>query len=166
MDAPVEPFSCSAMPEHCLISVFGDEPGRASLQGFWRASLQLPGALRSRWQARSLAQITDAEVFRRSQGDYFYDRFLAPSTVPEKPKVLFISPYPICPPVHGGGLFMYQTLRELSQLCEVHAIVLLDYPSDLEPNLELRTFCASAEFIVRGSVPDQPNRFHPAGGSA
>ena len=30
---------------------------------------------------------------------------------PERLRVLFVSPYPICPPVHGGGVFMYQTLR-------------------------------------------------------
>jgi hypothetical protein len=28
--------------------------------------------------------------------------------------VLFVSPYPICPPVHGGGVFMYQTVHELA----------------------------------------------------
>ena len=40
--------------------------------------------------------------------------------------MLFVSPYPICPPVHGGGVFMYQTLRELAKLAEVHVVELLD----------------------------------------
>ena len=46
---------------------------------------------------------------------------------PPRLRVLFVSPYPICPPVHGGGVFMYQTLRELARLAEVHVVELLDY---------------------------------------
>src|SRR5438445_543627 len=41
--------------------------------------------------------------------------------------VLFVSPYPICPPIHGGGVFMYQTSMELAKLCDLHLIALLDY---------------------------------------
>ncbi|MCU1258051.1 MAG: glycosyl transferase, family 2, partial [Bryobacterales bacterium] len=135
-----------------LLSVaFGDEPGRATLSGLWRAFLQLPGAIGSRWRARSLAAVSDTDAFLRPRGGHFHDRFLAPATIPERPRVLFVSPYPICPPVHGGGVFMYETLRQLSKLCEVHAVVMLDFASQLEANLELRTFCASAEFHVRGA---------------
>ena len=47
---------------------------------------------------------------------------------PERLRVLFVSPYPICPPVHGGGVFMYQTLREMAKLAEVHVVELLDWP--------------------------------------
>ena len=132
----------------------GDEPGRATLGGFWRAFLQLPGALGSRWRARSLAAISDTEALLRPRGGYFRDRFLAPATVPERPRVLFVSPYPILPPVHGGGLFMYETLRELVKHCEVHAVVMLDWPHELAPNEELRKLCASAEFHVRGGGQD------------
>jgi GT2 family glycosyltransferase len=38
-----------------LSAFFGDSPERASLAGLWRASLQLPAALRSRVRARGLA---------------------------------------------------------------------------------------------------------------
>ena len=65
--------------------------------------------------------------------------------------MLFVSPYPICPPVHGGGVFMYQTLREMVKLAEVHVVELLDWPSQEADNEELRTFCASAEWLVRPS---------------
>ena len=71
--------------------------------------------------------------------------------VPERLRVLFVSPYPICPPVHGGGVFMYQTLREMVKLAEVHVVELLDWPSQEADNQELRTFCASAEWLVRPS---------------
>ena len=133
-----------------LLSVaLGEEPGRATLYGMWRAFVQLPGALKSRWRSRALAVVDDDEAFARTLGAHFRDRFCADGAPSGTPRVLFVSPYPICPPVHGGGLFMYETLRELSKLTEVHAIVMLDDLSQLEANLELRDFCASAEFFVR-----------------
>ena len=63
---------------------------------------------------------------------------------PEQPRVLFVSPYPICPPVHGGGVFMYQALREMARLTETHVVELLDVEWQIAANEELREFCASA----------------------
>ena len=94
-------------------------------------------------------KVDDSEAFRRSTPAYFYDRFLAPATVPERPRVLFVSPYPIVPPTHGGAVFMYNTLRELVRTCDVYAVVMLDYPHERAANEELRSLCAGAEFIVR-----------------
>ena len=140
-----------------LLSVFfGEEQGRATLGGFARAAMQLPGALRSRWMARSLACVTDTEAFARPRGSHFHDRFIAPATTPERPSVVFVSPYPIMPPTHGGGVFMYHTLRELSRLTEVHALVMLDYDHEQTANLELSNFCASVTLHVRRGM-DQPN---------
>ena len=137
-----------------LSLIFGDEPGRANLFGWWRAFQQLPLAVLSRWKARQLACVSDTEAFHRTQAGYYYDRFIAPVTVPEKPRVLFVSPYSIMPPVHGGGVFMYQTLRELSKHCEVHAVVMLDYEHEVESNRTgLPKFCASVELIVRKVAP-------------
>ncbi len=117
----------------------------------WRAFRQLPRALSSRRKARSLARISDTEAFRRPLGGYFRDRFEPMDAAPQSLRVLFVSPYPICPPVHGGGVFMYQTLRELVKHAEVHVIELLEAPEQEVDNLELRRFCASAEWIVRPS---------------
>lgn len=151
----------------------GSVPGRTGAGGILRAFRQLPQAARSRWRARSLAAIDDSEVFRRTQPAYFRDRFEAgPDYVPGRPRrlrVLFVSPYPICPPVHGGGLFMYYTLRELSRWCDVHAIVMLDYASQLAANEELREYCRTVEYYVRtadrnphlGSItPHAVHEFH------
>jgi glycosyltransferase involved in cell wall biosynthesis len=44
---------------------------------------------------------------------------------------------------------MYQTLREMVKLAEVHVLELLDWPGQEADNEELRTFCASAEWLVR-----------------
>ncbi|HEY7388858.1 MAG TPA: glycosyltransferase [Bryobacteraceae bacterium] len=127
---------------------FGDAPGRPNLAALWRAFLQVPEAMHSRWRARSLARITDTEALLRPLGGYYRDRFaeIAPAN---RLRVLFVSPYPICPPVHGGGVFMYQTLRELVKLAEVHVIELLDLPEQQEENAELRQFCASVDWIIR-----------------
>ncbi len=65
--------------------------------------------------------------------------------------MLFVSPYPICPPVHGGGVFMYQTLREMAKRTEVHVVELLDWEWQEKDNEALRDFCASVEWLVRPS---------------
>lgn len=129
-----------------LLSVAsGDVPGRASLHGWWRALRQLPAAMAARWRAHGLKAVDDTEAFRRPLGGYFRDRFAPPGNL----AVLFVSPYPICPPVHGGGVFMYQTLRELARLCAVHVVTMLDDPSQAAAQEKLREFCASAEFLAR-----------------
>jgi O-antigen biosynthesis protein len=135
-----------------LIGVlFGDAPGRPNLPAWWRAFRQLPGAVRSRRRARVLARISDTEAFRRPLGGYYRDRFASFESDTAPLRVLFVSPYPICPPIHGGGVFMYQTLREMVKLAEVHVVELLDWPHEEKDNLELREFCASAEWLVRPS---------------
>ncbi|HUI54469.1 MAG TPA: glycosyltransferase [Bryobacteraceae bacterium] len=134
-----------------LAVIFGDVPGRPNPYAVWRSFCQLPRAVRSRWRARSLAFISDTEAFQRPLGGYFRDRFAPMASTPGRLRVLFVSPYPICPPVHGGGVFMYQTLRELALLAEVHVVELLDWPAQEKENEELRRFCASAEWIVRPS---------------
>jgi len=129
---------------------FGDAQGRPNLAALGRACLRLPRVMRSRWRARGLAEVSDTEAFRRPLGGWFRDRCEVLDTVPERPRVLFVSPYPIWPPAHGGGVFMYQTLRELARLTEVHVIALLDHADELPGNQEeLGRFCASTEFLVR-----------------
>ncbi len=146
-----------------ILNLFsGDVPGRSNLDGWWRAVRQLRGAIRSRWRARCLSAIDDREAFRRPLGGYFYDRF--PPAAPAKAltlRVLFVSPYPICPPVHGGGVFMYQTLRELSKRAEVHVIAMLDETTQAPAQQELRAFCASAEFVVRPPAPPTLGSIRP-----
>lgn len=141
-----------------LNEFLGEAPQRPTLRGLWRACLQLPGAVRSRLRARSLAVISDKEAFRRPLGGYFRDRFVPAPDEPNPLRVLFVSPYPILPPVHGGAVFMLQTLRELARLCEVHLIALMHYPDERATHEELRSLCASAEFPLKIN----PHRRAPA----
>ncbi|HEX4135449.1 MAG TPA: glycosyltransferase [Bryobacteraceae bacterium] len=132
----------------------GYSPARTSGGAILRAFRQLPQTLRSRWRARSLAVVDDTEAFRRSQPAYFRDRFETLPSRPDRPRVLFVSPYPICPPTHGGGVFMYYTLRELARSCDVHAIVMLDYASEAPAQEELLRYCRTVELYVRTSDRD------------
>jgi GT2 family glycosyltransferase/glycosyltransferase involved in cell wall biosynthesis len=136
-----------------LAVLFGDVPLRPNLAALWWAFRQLPHAVRSRRRALALAAVSDSEAFRRPLGGYFRDRFELEDGRGSSGalKILFVSPYPICPPVHGGGVFMYQTLREMAKLVEVHVLEMLDWPAQAQANEELRTFCASAEWLVRPS---------------
>lgn len=133
-----------------LLSLFfGDSPERANLHSLWLAFLQLPRALASRLGARRLAVVSDSEAFRSSLGGYYADRFVPFAASPDKPSVLFVTPYPICPPVHGGGVFMYQTVRELARLTSLHLVIVVDYLHEIQPHDEIRPLCASIEFFVR-----------------
>ncbi|MEZ5356784.1 MAG: glycosyltransferase [Bryobacteraceae bacterium] len=128
---------------------FGDSVERPNFGAMARAFVQLPGAVRSRWRARAMATCTDSEAFRRPMGGYFRDRFQAMEADPARPRVLFVSPYPICPPVHGGGVFMYQTCRELAKLTSLHLLVYVDKPAEIAAHAELAAECASAAFAVK-----------------
>jgi GT2 family glycosyltransferase len=144
-----------------VLSVFfGDSPERANLWGLWKAFLQLPGALGARTRSRALAAINDTEAFRRPLGGYFRDRFATLDPQPENLSVLFVSPYPICPPVHGGGVFMYQTATELMALCSLHLVILLDHDWEQWDHAEIEQRAASAEYLVR--LEGKPKEFGSA----
>jgi GT2 family glycosyltransferase/glycosyltransferase involved in cell wall biosynthesis len=129
--------------------LFGDSPERSNFAGLWKALLQLPAALRSRVRARGLAAITDTEAFRRPLGGYFRDRFQALPADPERLRVLFLSPYAIWPPVHGGAVFMSQTVKHLARLTQLNLIILLDHAWELEPHRAIQSLVHSTEFLVR-----------------
>ena len=119
----------------------------------WRAFRQLPAALRSRRAARSLAAISDTEAFRRPIGAWYQDRFGAIQAKPDRLSVLFVSPYPMCPPVHGGAVFMNHMVRELARLCELHLVIVLDYPAERKAHRELEELAASVTWFDRTTNP-------------
>ena len=125
---------------------------RGDVRGLWSAVGRLPMALRARRRARALAEVSDTEAFRRPLGGYFRDRFAVME--PDRLRVLFLSPYSICPPSHGGAVFMYNTVRELARHCELHLLVLLDRPEDRAAHAELEELAASVEYFDRGSLKD------------
>jgi GT2 family glycosyltransferase len=129
--------------------LFGDSPERPTLWALFRAFLQTADVISSRWRSRQLSVISDDEAFRRPLGGYYRDRFAELDPRPERPAVLFVSPYPICPPTHGGGVFMFQTCSTLATVTDLHLIVLLDESYEQAAHESLAAKCASAEFILR-----------------
>jgi GT2 family glycosyltransferase len=145
-----------------VTELFGESPERMNFAGLWRAFRQLPGAIASRARARRQAVIDDTEAFRRPLGGYFRDRFVplvnsrgSEARAFDKLSVLFVSPYPICPPVHGGGVFMYQTALELSRLCDLHLLIQLDHPWERAEHAEIEQQVASAEYLVRAEAGEK-----------
>ncbi|MBV9302206.1 MAG: glycosyltransferase [Acidobacteriaceae bacterium] len=132
----------------------GEAAGRYTFLGLWRAFLRLGDVVKARWRARTLAAVSDKEALRRTLGGYYRDRFAA-QTEPasERLQVLFVSPYPIEPPVHGGAVFMKQTLTALRPFADVHLISFVDKAEQLADQEALREACASAEFFVRHVIP-------------
>ena len=95
-----------------LAVIFGEVHGRPNFARSGARFRQLPQAI-----AVAMARAQPG-AGRRHRGvpcgrwaATIRDRFDAMDRAPERLRVLFVSPYPICPPVHGGGVFMYQTLR-------------------------------------------------------
>jgi len=139
--------------------LFGESPDRSTFAGLTRAAMQLPGLARSRARAKSLAAISDREAFARTMGGYFHDRFTA--AVTSKPSVLFVSPYPISPPIHGGAVFMSQTVRELAARVNLHLIVVLELPAERAHHADLDSICASTAYLVRPAPRPAPASLLP-----
>jgi GT2 family glycosyltransferase len=126
----------------------GESLERASLPALWAAFLRLPAAMRARWQALTQSEVSDTEAFRRPLGAWFRDRF-ANDPPHDPPRVLMVAPYPILPPVHGGGVFMHQAVEQLRRLLDLHLIVLLDAPQEQPPHEALQDCVASLEILLR-----------------
>ena len=146
-------FSWSA----AVFSLLSESPERTTLSGIWRAVQQLGGAMASRWRARRLAVVDDTEAFRRPLGGYYRDRFLPPPDVDGRLKVVFVSPYPVCPPVHGGGVFMLGSIQELAKRCELHVLINLESPAQEGAHECLKKICASVALpFCQPYAPHEP----------
>ncbi len=127
----------------------GPSPMRPDARAFLQALRQTPETCGARLRARALARVGDAEALRRPLGGYFRDVF---GDLPANPKdlnVLFFSPYSMSPPIHGGGVFMSQTVERLAATCRLHLFCLVDAESEVAGNRAFAEGCASAEIIVR-----------------
>jgi GT2 family glycosyltransferase/glycosyltransferase involved in cell wall biosynthesis len=127
----------------------GPSPQRASFPALFLAFRQTHHAILARWRSQTLALISDTEGFRRPMAGYFRDRFHEMEVRPEPLSVLFVSPYPICPPVHGGGVFMHGTTMALASLVDLHLVIVVDDESQVAPHSELTARCVSADFLIR-----------------
>ena len=135
--------------EMWLSSVAGASPERANVRSFLAAFAQSPRAPARRVAARRLAEVHDAEALRRPLGGYFRDRFHRLESKPHSDlNVLFVSPYPIEPPTHGGAVLMKQAVEGLARRCRLHLLCMLERESEFESHERLADQCASAEFLL------------------
>ena len=127
-------------------AMFAGEDARAIFR-------HLPELLGSRWKAKTRRAVSDREAFRRPLAGYYRDRFQAgQEAVPERLKVLFAAPYPICPPVHGGAVFMREAIAGLQKHADVHLVSFLDTAEQMPAQECLRSLCKSTSFMVRPHV--------------
>jgi GT2 family glycosyltransferase/glycosyltransferase involved in cell wall biosynthesis len=104
----------------------------------------------ARWRAHEFSEVSDKEAMLRPLGGYYRDRFLLPGAAPgERLNVLFVSPYPIEPPVHGGAVFMREAITALQTLANVHVLSFVDIEEQLEAQKALLPKCSWGLFLVR-----------------
>jgi GT2 family glycosyltransferase/glycosyltransferase involved in cell wall biosynthesis len=140
----------------------GNSLQRMNFAALGRAFVQLPGALRSRARARTLAVLDDKEAFRRSSPIFYHDRFSPFDPQPDRPRVLFVCPYPLWPPVHGGAISIHGTVTHLARFAEVHLIVLCETPAQLIEQERLHDVAASVTPLLRRTaVPPRIGSLQP-----
>ena len=127
----------------------GPSPMRPDARAFLEALRQTSEVCGARLRARALAAVSDTEALRRPLGGYFRDAFADLPASPKDLNVLFFSPYSMAPPIHGGGVFMSQTVERLAEMCRLHLLCLVDEESEVVSNRAFAERCASAEIIVR-----------------
>ena len=153
----------SSLAEHfcCLyaglvFSTFvGSGPTRPTLAGYAGVLRFWGKVLQRRWQARSLSTIGDDEALLRPLPAYYRDRFVPPRPLEEgRPlRILFLSPYSLHPPTHGGAVFMQQAVRALARRHEVHLLAFVDRPEEVETNRALERCLSSVQCLVRDFPP-------------
>lgn len=126
----------------------GPTADRPGARAFLAALRQAPRAAVRRVAARRVAEIPDAEALRRHLGGFFHDRYArSDEKPPSELQVLFVSPYPIEPPLHGGAVFMKQAVESLARTCGLHLLCLVDPEEDLGRQQTWASACASSEFV-------------------
>ncbi|MBI4465010.1 MAG: glycosyltransferase, partial [Acidobacteria bacterium] len=126
--------------------------------------------------------VDDRAVFERTRPAVFRDVFgqggqerletlPAPQTKPsaldsatpgKRPlNILFVSAYSIYPPLHGGGVVMFDTLRELVKRHNLFVLTFVDRPEEAESNRGLEAWVRKVETVLRRPAPSSPFDLRP-----
>lgn len=130
-------------------TLLGRKKTQHTVSAIWGGCARLREVLATRRRAQTLAAISDEEAFRRQKGGYFRDRFTANAPAPDRLQVLFLSPYHIEPPSHGGAVFMREAIRAMSKQVDVHLLCFVDDSKQIAAHDALKPYCASTTFLVR-----------------
>jgi GT2 family glycosyltransferase/glycosyltransferase involved in cell wall biosynthesis len=166
---------------HMVLCWMGRETDtRTSVGAFIMALQELPLALRQRSRAFERATVDDRAVFARTRPSVFRDVFFGnreqgtgnrpelpgafpfPARDSEPPdarplNILFVSPYSIYPPIHGGAVFMLEAIRELGKRHNVFVLTFVDRGEEVEPNRSLEGIVRKVYISVR--QPKPPTHF-------
>jgi len=153
---------------------------RTTVGAFVRALRRLPQALRARRAALLRAAISDPEVFTRIRPSVFHDVFpavsppslslrnaqptppssAAPGLRPARGEpplnILFVSPYSIYPPLHGGAVLMLQAIQEMAKHHNLFVLTFVNSNDEVEANRALEQWVRKAEILVRKHRPPRP----------
>ncbi|MBI3894520.1 MAG: glycosyltransferase [Acidobacteria bacterium] len=161
---------------HLLLSSLGQKTeSRTTLGAFSMALRMLPQAIRSRHLALLRAAVDDRAVFERTRPAAFRDVFppkteqpllpgqAPPGTVSDFPSpvsagrrplnILFVSAYSISPPLHGGGVVMFDTLRELAKKHNLFVLTFVDRPEEAVSNRCMEEWLRKVETVLRRPPP-------------
>ncbi|MSO20681.1 MAG: glycosyltransferase [Acidobacteria bacterium] len=160
---------------HMVMSFLGRwTPTRTTIGAFSRALRTLPKALRARRHAILNARLETLSIFNCTSPALYRDQFLplapqreAPAALPAPPSgqlspalaparrlnILFVSPYSIYPPLHGGAVFMYQALEALSKRHNIHLLTFVDRAEEVTSNETLRGMLQSVDVLLRRYQP-------------
>jgi len=149
---------------------------RTTLGAFLLALRQWPQALRARRRAILWAAVDDRAAFARTRPSVFREVFgllPAPATrlpnqnpkAPSPPRfdsapyelsgamrplrILFVSPYSIYPPLHGGAVLMLQAIQEMAKRHSVIVLTFVDSEKEANSNQELRLWARHVETVLR-----------------
>ncbi len=168
---------------HMGLNAIGSRsPTRTTVGACGMALRQLPAALRARGIALRQGTVADREIFQRTRPSVYRDIFqcgsryirtnassnesvnapandMSSDTGPTRPlNILFVSPYSIYPPLHGGAVFMHEALRALSRRNNLFLLTFVDNPEEAASNQALRGPVRHVETFQRKHLRNGPFR--------
>ena len=74
--------------------------------------------------------------------------------LPDRPlNILFVSPYSIFPPLHGGAVFMLQAIEQMAKRHNLYVLTFVDCAEEVESNRSLEGLVRHVEATVRRHPP-------------
>ena len=103
----------------------------------------------------------EQEANRGAPGAVFQLDFTAAGLAAGEPlNILFVSPYSIYPPIHGGAVFMLQAIQELAKRHNLYVLTFVDRREEVESNLLLERSARKVEVYMRQEQPRKRFSMH------
>lgn len=77
------------------------------------------------------------------------EQSVATAAPPRPLRILFVAPYSIYPPLHGGAVLMLQAIQELSRRHAVSVLLFVDRPEEAESNRALAQWARHVHPVLR-----------------